>query len=252
VTELLRTRRIWYGGAASLGLAMLLAIGLRAQSAGGLILGCISPNGAVRVLVGNDTCRNAETAISWNAIGQQGPPGPTGAQGPAGAVGPAGRDGRDCQVSGPAPPSVIGTMMVTGAPGINSTDTTPIFNISVGATNSATIGGGGGGAGAGKASFTDFVVTKSLDAFSPPLLSASEEGRTLNAVQIDITPANSAIASATYILNDAIVTSDLFSSAAGTGIVENVSFQYAKITTRVTINGSTFSSCFDRRENRSC
>ena len=255
MTQLIHSKRIWYGGAASVALALLLAIGLRAQGPG-VILGCVSPNGGVRVLIGNDTCRTSETAISWNAVGQQGPqglPGPAGAAGTDGQPGVAGRDGRDgrdCQAATPAAPTVIGQIQADGLTGVPAGTTTPIVSFNVGASNPGAIVGGGGG-GAGKVSFTDFTVGKMVDGFSTALLNTAETGRHLKLVQIDIYEPGTTNIYATYQLADVVVTSDVFGALTG-ALNESVGFAYDRLTTDITINGQHFHSCFDRSSNLAC
>jgi len=57
----------------------------------GVIYGCYgSVTGQLRVISDTESCRSAETAISWNQVGPAGAEGPAGPEGPTGPTGPAG------------------------------------------------------------------------------------------------------------------------------------------------------------------
>lgn len=105
-----------------------------------VINGCVGQNGTLRIIIGTDACRNSETSISWNAVGPQGPPGP----------------------SSP-PPSVIGTVKFDNGEPID------IYEGGAEFLNQIDVVGGGGGGGAGKVSFKDFTIAKKIDATSPVL-----------------------------------------------------------------------------------
>lgn len=112
-------------------LALVAALAIAAVSIGvavhasipgptGVINGCVSNNGVLRVIDSSATCQQNETPISWNQIGPQGPAGPTGATGPQGAQGaqgpqgPAGSQG----ATGPAgPQGATGPQGPQGSPG---------------------------------------------------------------------------------------------------------------------------------------
>jgi hypothetical protein len=72
--------------------------------------------GAVRVIGATQTCRSAETAISWERVGADGPPGDTGARGIQGVQGLPGQDGADGQdgVSATTAPESGGANCVAG------------------------------------------------------------------------------------------------------------------------------------------
>ena len=93
------------------GSVLVLSVGIAYAAipdASGVISGCfVSGQGQLRVIDKDkgETCKNNETAISWNQkgpkgdkgdkgdIGPQGPQGQTGAQGPQGQTGPQGPQG---------------------------------------------------------------------------------------------------------------------------------------------------------------
>ena len=81
-----------------LGVAALLVFAgygfARAASGGDTINGCVSASGALRVVNDGASCRPAETPISWNSAGQEGPAGPAGADGPAAPLDPQQRQDR--------------------------------------------------------------------------------------------------------------------------------------------------------------
>jgi type VI protein secretion system component Hcp len=232
--------------------ALAMGVGVSAQTGDAVIRGCVGNNGGLRIIAAGDSCKNNESLLTWNAAGPSGltgPAGPTGPVGPAGPQGPAGRDGRDGQAT--PPPTVMGQMRISGLAGVDPSTTTPIFSFSSGATNSVTAGSGGGGAGAGKVDFADFLVTKMLDGFSAPMLHAAEVGTHIQSVQIDVFQAGGVTPFASYFLQDVLISSDLFGSSPS-AINESVSFNYARLMTTITLGGSTFQSCFDRRTNSPC
>lgn len=236
-----------------LGIALSLALvaasaAVSAQS--GTIRACVSGNGNIRIVGAGESCGNQGSLLIWNA---QGAPGPAGAQGPAGPAGaqgpegPAGRDGRDA--TGPGEPAPTVTLQMT-VDAMNGDLPTPISGFSLGATNPAVIGGGGGG-GAGKVTFQDLSVSKQLDGMSVSLLSAAATGKHIKDVKIEVFEVDASSPFATYTFQDALVTSDVF-GASNQAPAENVSFNFAKVISDVTVGGSTFHSCYDIQANMSC
>jgi type VI protein secretion system component Hcp len=147
-------------------------------------------------------------------------------------------------------PTIVGQLMTDGLPGIATGLVTPITAFGAGATNTVTIGGAAGGAGAGKASFSDFIVSKMVDAFSVAFLKAAEVGTPIRKVQVDIFDSSS-VPFATYVLETVFVTADTFNSSIGS-VGETVGLTYGKLTTTITLGGTTFTSCFDRIANKVC
>jgi type VI secretion system secreted protein Hcp len=134
--------------------------------------------------------------------------------------------------------------------GVNNGAATPISAFTLGATDTVSTSTGGG-AGAGKVTFSNLVVTKTLDGVSVPLLHAASTGQVLHTLSIDVFNAGSATPFATYTFQDVIVTSTVFGSAASI-VGEQDAFDFGKIIADVTINGQTFHSCFDVRNLTSC
>jgi len=81
--------------AAIVGAAAAASVAFGAIPGGdGVISACYSPNGDLRVIDAQDSCRpGKETPLTWNQRGPQGPTGPAGAQGQPGPAGPAGPQG---------------------------------------------------------------------------------------------------------------------------------------------------------------
>lgn len=254
----MRSRRIVFGLGLSVVMALVFGSGNTLSAQSGVIHACVDHKGDIRV---DDDCKPGEHPISWNIKGPAGPSGPSGAAGPAGATGPigpigpsgpegpAGRDGRDGGSSSAPEPTLRMQMGVDGLTGIQVSARTPIVAFSVGTTNTVVVGGGGGGT--GKANFQDFNVSKFLDSFSVPMLLATATGEHLREVTIEVFELNASLPFAVYKLADVIITSD---SAGGSinGLQENVSLNYGKFTSDITIGGMMFHSCYDVKASKQC
>jgi type VI protein secretion system component Hcp len=249
-------RRVAY--AAALAVVGAFALGsvtrIHAQAGPAAIRVCVGNSGTLRLAGPTEVCKGSETLLVWNVQGPQGTTGPTGATGPigpagpAGPDGPAGRDGRDAQGPGPAAPALSLRMTVAG---LNSDNPVPIFAFNLGASNPATIGGAGGGAGAGKVNFSSLNVSKMVDAMSVPLLKAAALGTHFSSVVIEVSNVGSAVPFATYTFGTVFVTADTLGSNTAS-VAESVAFEFGRITSDVTLNGSAFHSCFDVISNVSC
>jgi len=134
--------------------------------------------------------------------------------------------------------------------GVNGGAPTPITAFSLGATDSVSTSGGAGG-GAGKVSFSNLVVSKTLDGDTVPLLKAASTGQVLPSLSIDIFSAGSSTPFATYTFSDVVVTSTVVGSPASL-VSEQDSFDFRTITADVTLNGQTFHSCFDIKTLSAC
>ena len=122
-------------------------------------------------------------------------------------------------VSAQAGATVVGTLRVD-----NVTESpTPIFGLGFSIVNSSDTTGGGGG-GAGKATFSEFAVTRLPDSASPVLFKYAATGQHITKVQIDVFRPNTSTVDATYILTDVLVSS--FSTDAS---FEKISFTFQKI-----------------------
>jgi type VI secretion system secreted protein Hcp len=182
------------------------------------INGCVGSDGKLRVLSSSDTCKQNETALSWNTTGPQGLAGPAGAQGPAG---PAGRDGRDglngSTGTPPDPNAVAGTLAVTAAKqGAFSTTLTGFAHEIVSPRDPAS------GLPTGKRMHKPITITKQLDATTPLLLNALVSNETLTSVLIGLDRDGKQVA--TVKLTNASI-----SDYVATGGNENWSFTYQKI-----------------------
>src|SRR3954462_15791892 len=87
--------RVRITGLALLAICLLvLPIALHAASTPGVLEACINPgNGNMRLVDASEACPSAETRVSWNITGPEGPMGPAGATGPVGPAGPQGATG---------------------------------------------------------------------------------------------------------------------------------------------------------------
>ena len=90
----------------------------------------------------------------------------------------------------------------------------------------------GGGGGAGKVSFSDFSITRSVDAASPALMLLAAQGRHVQSVVVAITNGGTPV---TFTLEDVIVTSLRQAGAADT--TESLTLAFRKIT--MTVDAST-------------
>jgi hypothetical protein len=57
---------------------------------GGVLHGCVSQDGSLRLVKSGARCPPRQIAVTWNRTGPAGKPGPVGPPGPSGATGPAG------------------------------------------------------------------------------------------------------------------------------------------------------------------
>jgi type VI protein secretion system component Hcp len=90
-----------------------------------------------------------------------------------------------------------------------------------------------------------------LDGMSVPLLSAAATGKHIKDVQIDVFEVGSGTPFATYTFQDALVTADVLGSSQN-ALNEQLTFNFAKIISDITIAGTTFHSCFDIKANVTC
>jgi type VI secretion system secreted protein Hcp len=241
VSESHQVRRVLYAATTSIVVSVVMCAGTNLLAQSGVIRGCVGNDGKISVAGPTGSCKNNETPLTWNAAGPAGP------AGPEGPMGPAGRDGRDGTSPLPPAPTVSLTMKVDA---MNGNQPTPIKAFSIGATNTGDLSSGGGG-GAGKVDFQNLNVSKLLDGMSVPLLSAAATGKHIKDVTIEASEIGSSTPFATYVFQDALVTSDLLGSSQNS-LGEQVSFNFAKIISDITVGGGSFHSCFDLKANASC
>lgn len=156
-----------------------------------------------------------------------------------------GKDGNGKHDERPGP-TVAVQMRIDG---LNGNNATPIQSFSLGATNSASTTGTGGGV--GKTTFSDLLVSKSLDGDSVPLLQAAATGQIFKSLAIEVFHTGSSVPFAVYTFEDVSVTSNVLGSSDAT-VNEQDAFDFRKITSDVTLNGQTFHTCFDVKTLSSC
>lgn len=84
--------------------------------AAGVIFACLSTaSGNVRIVAADQPCRNPETRVQWNIVGE---PGPAGTQGPAGPMGPMGPQGMVGATGAVGSVGPVGPVGQTGLQGI--------------------------------------------------------------------------------------------------------------------------------------
>ena len=252
-----------YAIMAGAALASVLASGanLQAQSGGHVIRACVDESGEIRVIGPGETCRPRRHLLVWNVKGPEGPAGPagpvggpgatvaTGLAGPTGPEGPAGHDGRDA-TSPPTPAALYEQVLSIPS---KSSNVIPILSFSLGASNPVTFGSATGGASSGKASFSSLNILKMVDALSVPVLSALASGEHIPQVVLTVYDLSGGgrVVIGNYTFEQVFVESDQI-SAGGSTLAESVSFAYGKITSDVTLNGTTYHSCWNVVTNASC
>jgi len=115
-----------------------------------------------------------------------------------------------------------------------------VFSIGLGATNTGTVGIGGGF----KATFADIKLVKTLDDCTTQLLTNLSKGTRLKTVTIAIVNPATATAPPTHVLNilleDVVITGDEFAEAVGGRPSEVVSLFWTKITITHVPSGAKF------------
>jgi hypothetical protein len=95
--------------------AALLAAKPAAAQPSTVIYACVqNANGNARFVGATELCKNNETRVTWNVVGQPGPQGPAG---PAGATGAKGDKGDPGANGAPGTPGAAGAAGATGVPG---------------------------------------------------------------------------------------------------------------------------------------
>src|SRR5919112_4223037 len=90
----LRSVGTWLGGLVVVGLILVGAGSVAAQTTSQVINACYQKQtGVLEILISGSCDPKTETAISWNQVGPQGPQGEQGPQGPQGEQGPQGPQG---------------------------------------------------------------------------------------------------------------------------------------------------------------
>ncbi len=253
-------------------LGMLTALGLAAVASAaivgpdGVIRACVDEgSGRVRIVSERAACGRRETPVQWNQVGPQGPagvagpagpagepgaegpagpPGPQGAQGltgSPGAAGPPGPEGPEGPEGPAGPPGygplsqnqdVVGTIKLAGLG-----DDIPILSFGLGAAQVDT-DHVATGASAGRSEFTEFKVTKRIDASSPLLLLNTATGTHIPEALITLVSETGGVVTTTeYRLKQILVSGYEVgnSGALSEASVETLSLQYAEIRISVAV-----------------
>jgi type VI secretion system secreted protein Hcp len=119
-----------------------------------------------------------------------------------------------------------------------------VFSLGLGGTNTSTIAAGTGGAGAGKATFADVRLVKTLDDCTPPLLTALATGQHLATVKISVVNPATGTSPMTRILEilleNVFISGDEFAEAVGGRPSEVVTLAWEKITVTHVPSGAKF------------
>jgi len=105
------------GGGAVLALAVAGIAYAAIPDSSGVIHGCYSKTGALRVIDSTAKCANGETALAWNQKGVKGDAGPAGPQGTKGDTGAAGAQGPAGDAGAPGAQGPAGAKGDPGAAG---------------------------------------------------------------------------------------------------------------------------------------
>ena len=146
------------GVAAASGIGAALA---SIPDSNGVIHGCYKDSGDLRVIdtapgSKNNSCKNGETALDWDAHGTPGARGPTGPPGQKGATGPPGQKGAT------GPPGQKGTSGPTGPKGATGPPG-PAANTETAAVTSAGVREGGTAVSASRPGTGTYTVTFARD-----------------------------------------------------------------------------------------
>jgi hypothetical protein len=126
----LRSVGTWLGGLMVVGLILVGAGSVAAQTSSQMINACYqNKTGLLKVLTSGTCDPKSETAISWNQVGPQGPQGEQGTQGPKGDTGPQGPQGEkgDTGPQGPRGPSDAYYVMRAQGSNLIGSSLTPAF-----------------------------------------------------------------------------------------------------------------------------
>jgi type VI secretion system secreted protein Hcp len=126
----------------------------------------------------------------------------------------------------------------TGGPG-----SIEVSSWSFGVTHSVTVGSATGGAGAGRAKFSEFTITKRIDAASPSFFRSCTAGAHIKEVQLFVTPGTGS-SSADYLtitLNNVFVSSINWSGPGDEAPSESISLTYQTVQIKYTQQTSSLS-----------
>lgn len=224
-------------------LALCLVLWFTSSIFADTIRACVSSNGALRIVLPAEPCRNNEFALSWNADGEEGATGPAGPQGPAGAQGPAGPQGpsgasSSCEEPAPA---IIGTIQFPDGA------TNPIYGLENGEITSVPAAGGGGGGAVSKAELAPITVLQMADDQTAQRFADVVSGVHIEFAEIDLFDAGEQVA--VHIRLDDVVVLGL-ALVPGSGPNSpfiSLSLDYEKIS----ITSGVTTKCWNKRTLRS-
>ena len=236
-------RKEWLAGVvivvvAALGGGFALAHGGDASQ----IHGCVDKKGDLSVIGADESCSTQETPLDWNIVGPKGDTGGRGETGPAGSPGATGGPATHYQ-------EVIGSLAIDGLPG-----PIEILGFDTKVSNPGTFAGGGGG-GAGKATLSDFSITKTIDAASPFLAVDTARGKHFREASIEIYRPGTTTPHMTYELSDLLITlvRDHDSGISGQPSLEEIALNFTGIEWEfTTVTGGTTTGCWDQARNQAC
>ena len=220
---------------------------------------CLDKKGNLRVIAAQAVCEKDETPLDWNIEGLAGTAGPTGATGTAGAKGDKGDTGASAAASFPGE-RAIGFARISGVLGDSQVaghlNEVVITGFKTSETATIIRSGGAGGGSIGRANFTNFTITKTIDKASPQLVEKLAAGRNLPEIRVDITMPDASGQPVTfrYTLEDVFLTSVTTSSDGhnGESPLEVVTFDFNKITIEHHAGTTTTDTCFDLDRFRAC
>lgn len=141
------------------------------------------------------------------------------------------------------------TFACQGAMDRDFPNSSSVFSLGLGATNTFTVGIGG--AGAGRATFADIKLVKTLDDCTPLLLTNLAKGTNLKTVTISVVRPATSTTPLIHVLNiqleGVVITSDEFAEAVGGQPSEVVTLAWTKITVTHVASNTKFT--WDRQTN---
>jgi type VI secretion system secreted protein Hcp len=118
--------------------------------------------------------------------------------------------------------SAVGTLTIEGLQGASSLE---VESYSWGVTSPVSVGSPGGGAGAGKATFSDLVVTRPVDAVSPKLIAAAVTGQHFDSAVL-VVPLRKSVLRYTF---DVVFVTGVQHSGSGDRPLETLSLTYGAV-----------------------
>lgn len=203
------------------------------------IHGCVDKHGDLSVVGAGESCPTDETALDWSIVGPKGETGPAGPAGPPGAAGGPAAENQE----------VIGSLELDGLPA-----PIQILGFDSKVSNTGSVASGGGGS-TGKASLSDFSITKAIDAASPVLALDSARGKHFTEASIEIYRPGTTTPYMTYNLSDVLITlvHDHGAGIVGRQSLEEIALNFRAIEWEFTPEaGSPTDTCWDQARVQPC